>query len=59
MALHITIFDIEEQPLSNQPVELLQNGQVISEATTDALGVANFTTTFASAPDLTIRSRQH
>lgn len=58
MTLQITIFDIEEQPMQNQPIDLLQNGQVISQATTDAQGVANFTIPFANAPGLTIRSQQ-
>lgn len=55
MTLHITIFDIEEQAMQNQQVELLQNGQVISQAITDVQGVATFNTTFDSAQDLVIR----
>lgn len=59
MTLQITIFDIEEQPLKNHPVELLQNGQVISTASTDNDGVVEFNTTFTHAPDLAVRSQQH
>lgn len=57
MTLQITIFDIEEQPMQNQPVELLQNGQIIAQATTDIDGVVNFTTAFANAQGLAVRSR--
>jgi hypothetical protein len=52
----VTIFDINENPMPNQPLDLLQNGQMIAQANTDVNGVATFTVPFASQTGLAIRS---
>lgn len=57
MSIQITVFDINEQPMQNHPVDLLQNGQVIASATTDSQGVATFSTAFSNAPNLALRSQ--
>lgn len=57
MSIQVTVFDINEQPLQNHPVDLLQYGQVIASSTTDTQGVATFNTAFGNAPGLAVRSQ--
>jgi hypothetical protein len=52
----LTIFDIEGNPMPNQPLDLLQNGQMIAQATTDVEGTAIFNAPFASQAGLAVRS---
>jgi hypothetical protein len=42
--------------MPNQPLDLLQNGQMIAQATTDADGAATFNVPFASQTGLAVRS---
>lgn len=57
MSYKVTIFDIEENPLHNFPVVLLQNDTAISETTTDHLGVASFSVDLKSFEKLSVRSK--
>ena len=52
----VTVFDINQNPMPNQPLDLLQNGRLIAQATTDANGTATFAPPFASQAGLAVRS---
>lgn len=56
MNYQVTIFDINENPMAGQPVDLLQNGQVLAQATTDPQGVASFPVSLANFNGLAVRS---
>ncbi len=56
MSYSVTIFDTDGNPMANQPVDLLQNGSMLAQATTDPHGVAVFAVPFESQAGLAIRS---
>jgi hypothetical protein len=56
MNYQVTVFDTDQNPMPNQPVDLLQNGLLIAQATTNAQGLATFATTLANFNGLAIRS---
>lgn len=56
MNFTVTVFDTNENPMPNQPLDLLQNGEMIAQATTDADGAATFNVPFASQTGLAVRS---
>ncbi len=56
MNYQVTIFDVNENPMINQPVDLLQNGQMIAQAITNPQGVATFAVSLANFNGLAIRS---
>lgn len=56
MNYQVTVFDTDQNPMPNQPVDLMQNGLVISRATTNPQGEASFAVSLAHFDGLAIRS---
>lgn len=56
MNYQVTVFDIQSNLMINQPVDLLQNGQLLAQAITNPQGVATFAVSLANFNGLAIRS---